>query len=258
MNAQTNNNIGRVSIMFWRRIIPILVVILATSIVDKHGTSASPKKSYQASFSNSSDVKGIFPYIQLAGAIPISLSRLTLCYWARPTLNETETIFSYAVQGSENSDNEIWSGINPQYGVFFTHRSLSYEVTAFISVPLDKWMHVCVTWSAINGLVHIYVDGSLEKSATGIGQGIPVAAGGVLVLGQDQDSIEGGFQATQAWKGDISEVQLWDDHLTADDIFDLFKCKFDQDGNIISWKEVKMKVYAGVQLGPVNLPCSLN
>ncbi|KAF0878813.1 AGRD2 protein, partial [Crocuta crocuta] len=41
------------------------------------------------------------------------------------------------------------------------------------------------------------------------GRGHPVPAGGILVLGQDQDSLGGGFSARDAFSGNLTDFHLW-------------------------------------------------
>ena len=53
----------------------------------------------------------------------------------------------------------------------------------------------------------------------------PLPSGGSFLLGQDQDSPEGGFNADQAFSGQVAQVGLWDRMLTEEEILLLAQCK---------------------------------
>ena len=61
------------------------------------------------------------------------------------------------------------------------------------------WHHFCFTWESAAGSRYIYKDGSLEKTGYGLNKGHVIRAGGTLVLGQDQDSLGGSFDASQSF-----------------------------------------------------------
>ncbi|XP_035579652.1 adhesion G-protein coupled receptor D2 [Zalophus californianus] len=50
----------------------------------------------------------------------------------------------------------------------------------------------------------LFADGRRRVGARGLGAGHPVPAGGILVLGQDQDSLGGGFSARDAFSGNLT------------------------------------------------------
>lgn len=88
-----------------------------------------------------------------------------------------------------------------------------------VDVADGEWHHVAVTWNNDDGVVQIYVDGinEYEQPLTGsIGQTLSV--GGSLVLGQDQDTLGGGFSADQSMDGYITDVRIWNDVRTEDEI----------------------------------------
>ena len=63
----------------------------------------------------------------------------------------------------------------------------------------------------------------------------PVRPDGVLILGQDQDSVGGNFDETQSFSGMLSQVGLWDTMVPKEDIQLMASCKENKEGNIISW-----------------------
>ena len=66
-----------------------------------------------------------------------------------------------------------------------------------------------------------------------------IRAGGTLVLGQDQDSLGGSFDASQSFVGLMSDVNVWDHVLTARKISRLSKSCPSGDGNVLKWSDFK-------------------
>ncbi|XP_013368537.1 PREDICTED: adhesion G-protein coupled receptor D2 [Chinchilla lanigera] len=78
-----------------------------------------------------------------------------------------------------------------------------------------RWHHVCATWEQRGGRWALFADGRRRAGARGLGAGHPVPAGGILVLGQDQDSPGGGFSARDAFSGNLTDFHLWARALSA-------------------------------------------
>ena len=71
--------------------------------------------------------------------------------------------------------------------------------------------HVCVTWVPSAGKIQIYVDGKKrieEKGDEYVKSDIPT--GGTWIIGQDQDTFEGGFTKRDSMKGMLAGVNIWD------------------------------------------------
>uniref|UniRef100_A0A8C3WVH5 Adhesion G protein-coupled receptor D2 n=1 Tax=Catagonus wagneri TaxID=51154 RepID=A0A8C3WVH5_9CETA len=72
-----------------------------------------------------------------------------------------------------------------------------------------RWHHVCATWEQGGGRWALFADGRRRAGARGLGAGHPLPPGGILVLGQDQDSLGGGFSARDAFSGNLTDFHLW-------------------------------------------------
>ncbi|XP_074219281.1 adhesion G protein-coupled receptor D2 [Camelus bactrianus] len=72
-----------------------------------------------------------------------------------------------------------------------------------------RWHHVCATWEQLGGRWALFADGRRRAGARGLGAGHPLPPGGILVLGQDQDSLGGGFSARDAFSGNLTDFHLW-------------------------------------------------
>ena len=61
--------------------------------------------------------------------------------------------------------------------------------------------------------------------------------GGLLVIGQDQDTVGGGFDRRQSFSGMISQFNIWNSSLEDFHIENLAECRSDAFGNSVAWKE---------------------
>ncbi|XP_071530483.1 uncharacterized protein [Panulirus ornatus] len=74
----------------------------------------------------------------------------------------------------------------------------------------NTWCHLCLV--ATQTQFKLYNHGQLLETWSCAPDKLPL--GGVLVLGQDQDTLGGGFSLGQAFRGRVSLLQLWPHHLT--------------------------------------------
>ena len=69
-------------------------------------------------------------------------------------------------------------------------------------------------------------------------RGHTITKGGTLVLGQDQDSVGGGFEASESFQGMLSYVNVWDRVLCTSQIKEMSQsCLPDErnEGNVYKW-----------------------
>ena len=58
-----------------------------------------------------------------------------------------------------------------------------------------KWHQICASWRNSDGQWKSYKDGAMVETGTGLKTGYTFHAGGSLILGQEQDSVGGRFDA---------------------------------------------------------------
>ena len=137
-------------------------------------------------------------------------------------------------------------------------QTLAYLVVLFVSrqihlAPfLDKhWHHVCITWNNDGEGLKCYVDGSLKRE-TAFKSGVVIQGGGVLVLGQDQDSIGGGFEIQQSLAGLVSHMNMWNFVLRTFALVDMATGFGTEAGNVVSWRDiVRSQAYGQVEAVPI-------
>lgn len=151
-------------------------------------------------------------YAVLAAPASFPTTALTAMLWVRTTDTVNGGgLFSYASAASDNDlliidckDLRVYRGtaISPAVGV---------------SVNDGRWHHVAVTWTSAGGQTVLYVDGVVRYSGA-LAAGTSLTPGGALILGQDQDSVGGGFDPTQAFVGAMDDVALFDRALAAGEV----------------------------------------
>lgn len=133
--------------------------------------------------------------------------QITVAFWIRSTgFAVTMGIFSYAVSGGTVADaNEVFivSPHNLRAGV------KGNDPNTNIHVNDGEWHRIVFTWESATGKAKTYKDGVLANTDT-MEQGNTITSGGGLVFGQDQDSVLGGYDATQALEGDLDDVIIDD------------------------------------------------
>ena len=85
----------------------------------------------------------------------------------------------------------------------------------------DKWHHVCITWESTRGVIQVYKDGILKNSSIGFKPGKSIAPFGIWIIGQEQDRYGGGFQINDAFRGYLTDVNIWDRVLKTNEILTL-------------------------------------
>ena len=113
-------------------------------------------------------------------------------------------------------------------------------VTAFDGI----WHHICVSWESSSGTWKLYKDGDLDYKGTDLKIDYEIKSGGTLVLGQEQDSVGGGFEANQSFQGMLSNVDVWDRVLLGPQIKEMSKsCLMGElnAGNVYKWTDFLRK-----------------
>ena len=75
-----------------------------------------------------------------------------------------------------------------------------------------------------------------------------IRAGGALVLGQEQDSQGGSFQASQSFIGEMTGVNIWDHVITDQEIMRMSKSCLTGVGNVFQWRDFKAHLKGSVQI----------
>ncbi|MFP4340300.1 MAG: LamG-like jellyroll fold domain-containing protein [Cyclobacteriaceae bacterium] len=131
-------------------------------------------------------------------------NEVTVEFWARPTAGFTNgrSIFSYAAEGTDFGNTLLLDVFQSKLRVYFNNSNMGQVVDV---IP-NEWHHYAISWDG--NTLKAYRDGEKLTERTPSNPG-PIPGGGTLVLGQEQDAVGGGFDATQAYVGDLDELRIW-------------------------------------------------
>nr|XP_019948563.1 PREDICTED: neuronal pentraxin-1-like [Paralichthys olivaceus] len=219
---------------------------LETVLNQLHFTGSSSPDAFQISF----PMRTNYMYGRLKKTLLQEIFALTLCLWMKAGAgHDLGTPFSYSAPGQANELVLIEWGNNP-LELLIDDKA----VTLPLSVSDGKWHHVCVTWSTRDGQWEAYQDGVQRGSGINLSPWRPIRPGGVFILGQEQDTLGGRFDATQSYVGEMSDLHMWSNVLSASDIYSLASCGSYLRGDVIAWSDAEVELHGGVARYPFD-PC---
>ncbi|KAG9462449.1 hypothetical protein GDO78_014107 [Eleutherodactylus coqui] len=146
------------------------------------------------------------------------LHELSICSWMKTNVGYVGTILSYA---TEENDNKLV--LHGRHGA--TYDSLHFVIgdPVFRELPIvplvdGNWHHTCFIWSSIQGKYWFYVDRRLISTSSRFQKGYEIPPGGSLVLGQEQDTLGGGFDSSEAFVGHLAGFAMWNRALTPGEV----------------------------------------
>lgn len=158
---------------------------------------------------------GTGDYVDLPSTALDGLSTVTVSFWIKTTRTGIQTVLSGAGPTSNN-----------EFIVYFgSHTSLSIYVHgaavawATPSIADGEWHHFAVVMDASADEITIYRDTvSLGTQSHGpAGTPLAISATG-LVVGQEQDCLGGCFQTSQIVVGDLDDLRIYSEALTATEV----------------------------------------
>lgn len=128
----------------------------------------------------------------------------------------TGALISYAVTGNDNNSLLFFdSGVLSLYGP-------TGAATTTWSIPnTTNWFQIIRTRTSSSGVETLYINGASTYTTT-LASGTSFTSGGSLVVGQEQDSVGGGFSSVQCFIGDISSIKIYNKVLTSDEVYQNF------------------------------------
>ena len=100
------------------------------------------------------------------------------------------------------------------------------------------WHFICASWRALGGEWKVMKDGEVVDGGAGLAVDRRVAAGGLIVLGQEQDQEGGRFSAAESFQGQMTRLNVWAHALTQQEVAALGASCRPYFGNILTWSDV--------------------
>ncbi|KAI1888389.1 hypothetical protein AGOR_G00184640 [Albula goreensis] len=206
-----------------------------------------------SSFNLDFEVSGIHGFVMMDGVMP-SLTAITCTFWMKSSdTTNYGTPISYAVEGG--SDNAF---LLVDYNGWVVYVNGKERITDCPAVNNGRWHHIGVTWRSSDGEWKVYIDGNLSDGGKGLSIGTTIPGGGALVLGQDQDQRGEGFNPVESFVGSMSQLNIWDYVLTAQQIKALAtSCPEDiAKGNVLAWPDFLTGVMGRVKITGNSVFCA--
>ena len=107
----------------------------------------------------------------------------------------------------------------------------------------DSWENKAGSWE-------IYKDGVSEAKGSRLKAGHVTNTNGILIFGQEQDSFGGGFDATQNYIGELTDLNMWNRVLDASEVSHLSKSCHGGGGggNVKKWSDFKVGLRGDVRI----------
>jgi len=153
-------------------------------------------------------------------------TELTLEFWVK--LTETPAGFvTYAVPAAGGLDEFLtFLGGTGQMFVAIKDELMLFPVT----FNDGTFHHIVVTWRSSDGQMKFYIDYGVAFETQTLAVGASLNNNGALVMGQEQDSVGGGFVGDQALEGILDEVRLSNIFRSSDYVGTTFHNQNDNDG----------------------------
>ncbi|KAG7504322.1 hypothetical protein JOB18_006416 [Solea senegalensis] len=200
-------------------------------------------------------------YVTFSSTLPV-LPELSLCLWLRVENSHIGTLFSYAT--NENDNQLVLYGRNSSSSSTYSspfspsfHYSSSPSLDFVIGDPayrrlsissfLDaRWHHLCIVWSSIQGRFWHYSDRRLTSSGSKFRKGWEIPGGGSVVLGQEQDTVGGGFDPAEGYAGQIAGFRVWNRVLSPFEVEGVAEGRGVPRGVVLDMEDIK-EVHGEVQ-----------
>jgi len=152
-------------------------------------------------------------YVTLPASVADGLRDFTFNTWVKPEDSASHTFISAANSGN---DNAMLLYVN-NATVISTYLNGTTNTYSVPNLADGSW-HM-VTWTRKSGTENLYVDGLTAGSNPTDGSAVTVQS---LILGQDQDSVGGGFQPTDALRGQQDEITFWERALISSEVSTIY------------------------------------
>lgn len=207
--------------------------------MNSNSTSYSCVSVLSSDYDLSFQLRAIKSYARVKKIIP-DLRAFTVAFWMRTKDNKAGTVISYSTQmGSIVQDNAI---VLQDYASFVLSVN-NQTVFTGLTVNDGQWHHVVVTWENTEGAWVAYKDGLKTMSSSAFQKGQVIAGNGFMILGQEQDALGGGFNTEENFVGDVSQMNVFDYVLSANDVYNLaYSCDYVQ-GNVAAWSDFRERLF---------------
>ncbi|XP_055512113.1 mucosal pentraxin-like [Leucoraja erinacea] len=175
------------------------------------------------------DKKTNTDFVRFHAADFSSLTAFTVCLRAGSEIGKGYSLFTYATHNYKN-ELLLWQRSRSQICVYISNKAVMFTL-ADMTATLRR---ICVSWESKGGETTVWINGqrSIQEIA---GKGRVVGGNGQFTLGQYQSSVGKPFNKRNSFVGEITDVNMWDRVLNANEIESFNDRCYRGGGNIINW-----------------------
>uniref|UniRef100_A0A452RDE0 Pentraxin 4 n=1 Tax=Ursus americanus TaxID=9643 RepID=A0A452RDE0_URSAM len=188
----------------------------------------------------------------LSSGFPWGLQALSVCSWVRTASGRLGTLLSYA---TEENDNRLVLRGRDSLAPGSTYLVIGDPASRELPLqPLldGRWHHVRVIWMSTLGRYWLHMDRGLVATSSRFREGYKIPVGGSLVLGQEQDSMGGGFDSSEAFVGSMAGLAIRDRALVPGEVAKLATGREVLGGAILTLNDAQ---WGGGFMQSVNCSC---
>ncbi|XP_066961634.1 uncharacterized protein [Macrobrachium rosenbergii] len=174
------------------------------------------------------------------------LSDISVCLWLKVHYFKQTTSYAFSYATSDADHNELNFGIQYNQILITVGGRYVYGKKDTIYIPYT-WYHVCFVVNSENRTETFYINGDIHSVHRF--RRNDIRTNGSLVLGQETDKIDGGYQALQSFSGAITGFNLYSRPLSATEVSRLFLCSPEvEEGDLVAWSKAEWEIS-----GPVDV-----
>ncbi|XP_061676480.1 serum amyloid P-component-like isoform X2 [Syngnathoides biaculeatus] len=170
-----------------------------------------------------------------------SFNAVTVCFRFLTDLTRNYVLFSLATPAVKN-DFVIFKANSDVMRVHVRNGGTDFLSLSF---PPNFWHTLCSTWNSANGISQLWVDGKPTIKRF-IHSGQPISGIPITILGQEQDTYGGGFDASQSFIGMISRLHMWDYVLSPSEIRLYEEESNFTPGNVFNWRALDFEIIGNI------------
>lgn len=182
-----------------------------------------------------------------------SLTDATISLWVQTNdLERSGTPLSYAVASAKTInadgsivDNALTISDCSEVKIYVNNEPIVTD----LQVADGQWHHLAFTWSSENsGTWALYIDGELKREGNHLRSNEIINGGGSLIIGQEQDTLGGGFSPIETFTGNITRVNIWNSYFSKMNITQLCNMDDDMPNKVIAWPDFLQGVKGDVHI----------
>nr|XP_061789610.1 serum amyloid P-component-like [Nerophis lumbriciformis] len=167
-------------------------------------------------------------------------SALTICFRFVTDLPRNYSLFSLATPKVYN-DFLIFKSKENVISVYVHNAHADFFSIAFLP---NTWHTFCATWESEKGIAQLWIDEEPTVKKF-VHSGQPISGRPSIVLGQEQDKYGGGFDVSQSFIGEISQLHMWDYVILPHEIRRYTEGNNFAPGNVFNWRNLNFEIVGG-------------